>query len=294
MEFVMRRKPCEGCRAHQHVVTRRSVLLGAAGGLMACRASRADAPPEQDRWPSLAAMIFPDRNIGDGSGVVAIDAPYRAEDAAIVPITLRTVLPADGARRVSRITLIVEANPSPLAAVFTLGAGGGVSRISTRVRVDDYTNIRAVAELSDGQLYGVAAYVKAAGGCSAPALKQASDGIPRGTLRARIYPAAVGDATARPELQVMVRHPNYSGMQMDQMTRLYIPAEFVQRLHISLGARDVLTVESGISISENPAFRFDFVPGGEEDGKPAAFHVEGVDSGGMRFAGSFAAEAAPI
>jgi sulfur-oxidizing protein SoxY len=82
-------------------------------------------------------------------------------------------------------------------------------------------------------------------------------------------------------------------MQMDQVTRLYIPAEFVQSLRISLGARDVLAVDSGISISENPVFRFDFAPGGVENGKPAAFHVQGVDSGGLRFAGDFAADAAP-
>ena len=43
--------------------------------------------------------------------------------------------------------------------------------ISTRVRVNSYTNVHAVAELSDGKLYVVKTYVKASGGCSAPAVK---------------------------------------------------------------------------------------------------------------------------
>ena len=40
--------------------------------------------------------------------VLAIDAPYRAEDAAIVPITIRTLLPAGDGRQVRRITLVID------------------------------------------------------------------------------------------------------------------------------------------------------------------------------------------
>ena len=32
------------------------------------------------------------------------------------------------------------------------------------------------------------------------------------------------------EAQVMIRHPNYTGMQMDQLTREYTPAKFVQEM----------------------------------------------------------------
>ncbi len=82
--------------------------------------------------------------------------------------------------------------------------------------------MHAVAELSDGKLYVATRFVKAAGGCSAPALKMTADAIPLGTMRFRLLPAH--------EAQLMIRHPNYSGMQMNQLTRLYIPAEFVQTL----------------------------------------------------------------
>ena len=51
----------------------------------------------------------------------------------------------------------------------------------------------------------------------------------------------------------MIRHPNYSGMQMDQLTRLYVPAHFVKSVRIWQGEDLLLSIESGISISENPA-----------------------------------------
>ena len=182
---------------------------------------------------------------------------------------------------------MIDANPSPVAASFTLEPEAGIDRIATRVRVDDYTNVHAVAELSDGTLYAVSRYVKASGGCSAPALKQTADSIPLGTLRFREFQGtgSGGGDTGLREAQVMVRHPNYSGMQMDQISRLYIPADFVQVLRVWQGDRLMLTVEGGISISENPAFRFSFRP---NDAK--TFRVEGGDSEGKRFSGSFPAQ----
>ncbi len=33
----------------------------------------------------------------------------------------------------------------------------------------------------------------------------------------------------------MVRHPNYSGMQMDQVTRFYVPAHFISSITIWQG-----------------------------------------------------------
>src|SRR4051812_29194883 len=69
-------------------------LLSAALGAGPARAATPDA---YDPWPGLVQDIFNNRPINDGSGVIAIKMPYRAEDAAIVPVTLRTTLsPGDG------------------------------------------------------------------------------------------------------------------------------------------------------------------------------------------------------
>jgi sulfur-oxidizing protein SoxY len=243
-----------------HLLLARRTLLAAAAAAVA--GQRAAAQSQQDPWPSLASQIFDGRTPRDGSTVLAIEAPYRAEDAALVPIAIRSLLPAGDARRILGITLVIDENPSPLAAVFSPGPTSEIRSLSTRVRVDSYTNVHAVAALSDGQLYASQQFVKAAGGCSAPAAKVTADSIPPGTMRFRLFPPAAGADADRREAQIMIRHPNYSGMQMDQLTRLYVPAHFVKSVRIWQGQDLLLAVESGISMSENPTFRFDYRPNG--------------------------------
>ena len=224
----------------------------------------------------MAAQIFNGRPIEDGRAILEIEAPYRAEDAAMVPITIRIMPSPADARSVERITLVIDENPSPLAATFTLGANSGIRSLSTRVRVDSYTNIHVVAALNGGGLHAVDRFVKAAGGCSAPAAKQEADSIPLGTMRFRQFPA--DSAEKAREVQLLIRHPNYSGMQMNQVTRLYVPAHFISSVRIWQGDELLLGVESGISISENPEFRFDFRPSGA-----AEFRAEVKDSEGRSF-----------
>lgn len=60
----------------------------------------------------------------------------------------------------------------------------------------------------------------------------------------------------------MVQHPNNSGLQMDQVTRLYVPAFFVQSIKIWQGEDLLLAIEGSISISEDPNMRFTFLSNG--------------------------------
>jgi len=150
-------------------------VLGFAGP-PAARAQSAAAgseQPSEETWNSIKGDIFKDRAIGDGAGLVILDAPRRAEDAAVVPIGMRVNFAAGDDRTLQSLTLVIDENPAPVAATFTIGPRSGVTSISTRVRVNSYSYVRVVAELSDGQLYGVKAYVKASGGCSAPAAANA-------------------------------------------------------------------------------------------------------------------------
>jgi sulfur-oxidizing protein SoxY len=261
----------------QYPLVHRRWLLAAAGATLSARAA-AQAPAQPDSWRALAPQLFGDRAIQDGRAVIGIDAPYRAEDAALVPVSLRQLLSADDPRRLVSVTLVIDENPSPLAAVFTPGPTSGMRSLSTRVRVDSYTNVTAVAELSDGQLYLTRRFVKAAGGCSAPAAKQDADPATIGEMRFRQFPVTADTDPGRREAQLMIRHPNYSGMQMDQLTRLYIPPHFVRSVRIRQGQDLLLTVESGISIAENPVFRFDY----HTDGA-ATFRADIEDSDGRSF-----------
>src|SRR6201988_1550643 len=163
-----------------------SVMLGA--GLV-------HAADPYGPWPGLVQDIFKNRPMQDGGGVIAIEMPYRAEDAAIVPVTLRSRLSPDDSRRMQAITLVIDQNPAPMAARFELGPDANVTEISTRVRVNNYTDVHAVAELSDGQLYVAKTFVKASGGGSAPAAKnpeEASNHI--GQMKYRQFARSEGSA----------------------------------------------------------------------------------------------------
>ena len=242
-------------------------------------ASAAAAEP-YDPWPGLVQDIFNNRAMKDGAGVIAVEMPARAEDAAIVPVTLRTTLPPGDGRRVLAITLVIDQNPAPMAARFELGPDASVSEISTRVRVNNYTDVHAVAELSDGQLYVTKTYVKASGGCSAPAAKNAEEAKGRlGQMRFRQFARpGEGPASGTREAQIMVGHPNNSGLQMDQVTQLYIPAFFVNELRVWQDDSLMLAMEGGISISEDPNIRFTYIPNSAK-----RFRVEAKDTDGHIF-----------
>jgi sulfur-oxidizing protein SoxY len=261
-----------------------SRLLCIAGVLAAlqfgaCLASAA-TPDPYDPWPGLVRDIFNNRAMNDGAGVIAIEMPYRAEDAAIVPVTLRATLPPGDTRHVLAITLVIDQNPAPMAARFELGRDSSVSEISTRVRVNNYTDVHAIAELSDGKLYMTKTYVKASGGCSAPASKNADEAKSKlGQMRFRQFAkSGEGPTSGTREAQIMIGHPNNSGLQMDQVTHLYIPPFFVNEVRLWQDDTLVLAIEGGISISEDPNIRLTYIPNGAK-----RFRVEAKDTEGHVF-----------
>jgi len=267
---------------------RQLYLAGTVSIALAAPATPAASTDGYDPWPGLVQDIFNNRPMSDGSDVIGIEMPTRAEDAAIVPVTLRTKLSPGDSRRVKTITLVIDQNPAPMAAKFTLGADANVTEISTRVRVNNYTDVHAVAELSDGKLYVTKTYVKASGGCSAPAVKDAEEAKNRlGQMRYRQFARPEqGPASNIRDAQIMIGHPNNSGLQMDQVTHLYIPAFFINELHLWQDDSPVLAMEGGISISEDPNIRFTYVSNGAKH-----FRAEAKDTDGHIFQHEWNADA---
>lgn len=255
-------------------------LLALCAVALGVRASSSLAAEPVDPWPGLVQDIFNNRAINDGNDVLSIEMPYRAEDAAIVPVTLRSKLAPDDARHLKAITLVIDQNPAPMAAKFELGVDARVSEISTRVRVNSYTNVHAVAELSDGKLYMVKTYVKASGGCSAPAAKNMEETKNHlGQMKYRQFARADQGPTSGPrDAQIMIGHPNNSGLQMDQITHLYVPAFFIDQLHVWQDNSPLLSMEGGISISEDPNIRFTYVSNGAK-----TLRAEAKDTSGHIF-----------
>ena len=267
----------------KHLLNRReATAAGAAliasvalGGSSAARAAiqSGENPEASEIWQKVRTSFFESRPITNvGSDVLALDTPIRAEDAAVVPIAMRAKLPHTSASFVEKLYLVIDNNPSPLSAVFSFTPNSGRADVETRVRVDEYTFVRAIAETSDGRLLMHTRFVKASGGCSAPPGKDPQAALASlGRIRLRVD----GDVVMnKPTLaQLMINHPNDSGMVMDQLSRQFTPRRFVRTVNVAYGGQPVLSADLDFSISENPNLRFYFVPRA-----PGQLTVEVVDS----------------
>ncbi len=262
--------------------------------LLASSAAAADSPapsegvpPPDDpsriaRWHALREAVFGKRTVEEGTAVIRLEIPPRALDAALVPLGLTLA----GGNSIKGVYLFIDNNPSPLAGHFVFGPAADPSSLKMRVRINEYTLIHAVAETRDGKLFGTQQFVKAAGGCSAPAGTDETEALKEmGRMKLRL----LGEfAPGKPmQAQLQIRHPNFNGMQMNQVTRMYAPARFIRTVDVSYSGMQVLHAESDISMSSDPALTFGFVPRSR-----GALEVKVVDSAEARFSQSFEVPAA--
>ena len=246
------------------------VAHGAIGGLPS-NVGHADSSPE---WESLRPKIFQGRAITAGQSRVQIIVPLRAAYGATVPVKVVSMLPQRPELYVKKLYLVIDKNPSPIAAVLDLTTEIGQADFETRVRVDEYSHVRAITEWSNGELHMDSRYVKVSGGCSAPPNRDQLHNMGKTAFK---LPDGVkpGQPTAA---DVTVVHPNDTGFELNNVTVMFIPPHFVRSLRVTYAGRKLFDAELDFSISENPSFRFNFVPRGEgelkaevEDSKEAQF-----------------------
>lgn len=211
----------------------------------------------------------------DGTELFKVDAPYRAFDAATVPLS---IIQTDKHAVIRKLDIVIDENPAPLAAEIVFGPAMVPLKFELRVRVDTYSNVRAIAQTDRGS-FMQGRFVKASGGCSAPATKDPEAALAgMGEMRLKTVAADLLAGENRREVQLMIRHPNYSGFQRDQITHLFTNAHFINRLEVYQGDDMLFTLEGGISISENPVFRFEYT----DNGAPA-LRIRAEDTEGNVF-----------
>jgi sulfur-oxidizing protein SoxY len=252
-------------------------LLGCVSALAIATAAPSyagdeDSPAAREgRWKDIEATIFGKRLATPDPSIVTLDAPYRAADASLVPITITL----DQTKPIKGLYLVIDDNPSPVAAHYTFGPAAYPHVIRMRVRVNSYTNMHAVAEMQDGKLVEATKFVKAAGGCSAPmgmSNEEAMKGM--GDMRMKFAKDVV---VGKPlEATLMVRHPNFNGMQMDQITRYYTPARYIKTIDVKDGGKLVFSVATDISLSANPVISFEMLP---QKTSPVTVAVDDSDHG---------------
>jgi sulfur-oxidizing protein SoxY len=212
-------------------------------------------------WDDIKPSVFGTTPINDGRGVVTLTAENRPLDMRVVPIAVKAGF-SDG-RTVKKVTVLIDENPTPVVAVFTMGPDRDQVTLTANFRVDRQSDVRAVVEASDGKLYMVEQLIKFAGGqasCSAP-----PTGDPQEILASmgqmKLDPVVAADASASSALQtakLTLRHPNHTGMVMDQQTLLYTPMKMVNDITVKSGDMLLFKAEGSIALSQDPMIAFDF------------------------------------
>ena len=218
-------------------------------------------------WDEIRGSVYAGKTIEDGRGLITLGAPGRPEDMRVVPISIDAGF-KDG-RTIKTVTFILDENPTPVVAVFHMGAGRDAVSIKSNFRVDRQTDARAVVEASDGKLYMVSQLIKFAGGqasCSAPPMGDPAEIIANmGKMQFAEVKSADSESKAMGRAKIDMSHPNHTGMVMDQQTLLYTQMKMVSEVAVRQGDDVVFTAEGSIAFSQNPMIEFDFKRGGAQE-----------------------------
>ena len=224
-----------------------------------------------ESWDAIREDLYGARPLIAAEQMITIDAPYRSENDA------RTMIAADvrvpGGRMIDEVTVVLDENPMPVSAVFSLKQPQPRFVFRAAMRVNGPTPVHVVARTTDNQLYVAETFVKTSGlgACSAPpgtdeeiALATLGNmeidfvGSDTGTGGVLSQVAAI--VHDQREIDVNISHPSHSGMQMDQISLLFIPMRYVSDVDIGINGQPFVDITGSISLSENPELRLS-VPG---------------------------------
>lgn len=213
----------------------------------------ADAGAPSSSWGDVRHALYGERAIEETEGLVTLDVPYRAADDRRVPIRAGVAF-ADG-RTVRSLTLIIDENPMPVSARFAMETPRTGFEAEVSMRLNGPSMVRAVVEASDGSLHMTSARVKTSGvgACAAAPVTGIEEAL-----------ASLGEMDFRSEngrQTVDIRHPQHSGMQMDQITLLYILARYIDTVEAWGDDEKLFTMTGSISLSEDPGISFGPVQG---------------------------------
>jgi sulfur-oxidizing protein SoxY len=241
-----------------------TLLLPVAGWADVAPADWREQQSESVWAEYIRPAAFEERAITEGTAqnVLEIKAPFRAEDATVVPISIHTRVDQSSDNYIRRIHVYVDKNPLPLVGVFEFTPASGRADLAMRVRVDDFSFVRAIAEMNSGELYMAKSFVRATGACSAPPPKSIGESIAQmGSTRVKTVGAF---EPQKPNLvQLQIKHPNITGLQpMKIGSRVMPPAHYVSELNVDFDGTRIMSAQVTFSLSMDPSLRFYFVPPG--------------------------------
>jgi sulfur-oxidizing protein SoxY len=160
-------------RAFLRLIGAFAASLGAAGDL--CHGAAAlgqdvlGLPLPDEKVDATLKRLFGGRKLLPGAEKIKLDLPLIAEDGANVAVAVEASLPMTAGSYVKNIYIISDQNRRPMLAKFSLTPEMGKAYVAASVRLATTTDVRAVAEMSDGTLYAASKHVRVTvGGCETP------------------------------------------------------------------------------------------------------------------------------
>ncbi len=204
---------------------------------------KADANPEI--WPYVKERLFNDREI-ISPDFIKITGPKRASSGAQVPVTIKLDTPND--IEMKYVFLIIDSNPTQLAATYKLTNHSQELELSTRIRMETDSFVRVIAEDNKGKLYMSVIPIRASGGCSG--YMDVFDPELTANLGKILVKSKDQFLTTR------IKHPNFTGLQKDLASGGFIPRWIVEEIIYINNKEILLTASNKISMSQDPYLKF--------------------------------------
>lgn len=214
-----------------------------------------------EAWDSVKTELYGERALLDGRNVIAIDAPYRTYEDARTELAAQIVAPRD--TKVAKVTLVLDENPMPVSAVFDLEEPQSSFYFDITMRINGPTPIHVIAETTDGRVFVSEQQLKTSGqgACAAPPGTDPELALATlGQMDIQVADALPGVGEGKLQsltsrlnrMDLDISHPSHSGMQMDQISLLFIPMRYVETVDVDLDGAGFVEMTGSISLSENP------------------------------------------
>ncbi len=218
-------------------------------------------------WEDIAAIVFEERLMLNGEEWIDAKIPYRTENDLRQNLGASVRSPDQTA--IKSLYLVIDENPMPVSLVMHPESEITHLSFNASFRIDRPTNTHLVMELADGRIFMEENYIKTSGigACAAAPVNDPDEALATiGNMALKLAAPSTEDQLkgANNNLEINISHPQNSGMQMNQITLLYIPARYVTELNINNAQAPWLRVEGSISLAENPSLSFE-VPENEEN-----------------------------
>lgn len=133
------------------------------------QASQLGMPLPDELVEATIKRLFGNRAMQRGDDKLKVELPQIAEDGGSVAIGIDSSLPVSGAAALGHIYIIADKNRRPMLAKFSFTPDSGRALVSTSIRLATSTDVRVIAEMTDGTLYAVVRPVRVTiSGCDAP------------------------------------------------------------------------------------------------------------------------------